>query len=994
MYNYNIFWYYIKQIFYLYLLILPLISFALPWQIQDGLLNKKYINELKKKYPDILNEKQAYELVNAIVSINKLLTIQIHKYTNYWLITGKPAQKIIKIHIKVDLLKIRSHLQAIVNEYINLINSEDTQNTIIQRLKKELENLGFPLATIKLYLKSIDEGVIYNFKINLHSPCLWAKVSLKMKLIPGITFQIQEGDVCNIFKVEEAINQLKFNLTQKGYIGHNIKPPLIIYDPKINMSHLIIQGNIGYKVKYTIVDTDKTKNFNLLLKDNTNINQLADDPQSVKNVLEEQYKNLGYNDIIIENPIKKATPHTIEYIFNITKGPQYKLTAIKFNGNIAYSEQELLQKMFLSKTWQVSNIFNLSTLKEGINNLKNFYQANGYWDINIADPVISKNPTNNTMQALISIKEGYKRILDKISINGNHSINTEDILKLFTLNYKDPITAVNLLNFEKAIKNLYINKGFLNTKIKYNLKFTQQKNVLLTQINVNIDEGKRVKISKIIIKGLNRTNPKVILRELNFTENSWYTPKKIETSRKALINLGIFKSVIITTKDNDDVLSYNENEIQVIITVQEADPINISFGPGWSLYKGAKFSIEGSYKNIGGEGRQLFSSINISEEANQKPIGSATLLGRSLNIGYLEPYIFDLPFNASISFSNIAKADEQWSIAYIFETALSHRFKSFWKDGIGSLFYSHKFNIEKGATEQYEGYLYLIGGNTKTSKIGIRYNIDKRNNLLWPSDGYILSMEASHADKNLGSTIAYDSISVTSSAYIQTIEKLVCAIGISIASYQNIKRFNSNVADILPVSETIHIGGADSIRGFKDRSLGPLVQYDVFDEEGTKLARDKSEVIGGSQSAIYKLELRYPLIPLTLGISTFIDGGNVFFSKKEISNFNEKEIKYNEKYNSTIINEEQKRTPSKIIDNESYSFIDIIKRPKNLVDKNYFSYGLAFNYLTPIGSINISYGIPWKRCASNRSTNCIKRGKQTKHWYTDGELHFNIGAVF
>ncbi len=120
----------------------------------------------------------------------------------------------------------------------------------------------------------------------------------------------------------------------------------------------------------------------------------------------------------------------------------------------------------------------------------------------------------------------------------------------------------------------------------------------------------------------------------------------------------------------------------------------------------------------------------------------------------------------------------------------------------------------------------------------------------------------------------------------------------------------------------------------------------------------------------------------------------MFFSKSEISKFNAKEFEYNENYNSKISDETQKRNPSVILDNEEYSLADILKRPKNLWDKNYFSYGLALNYLTPIGSVNLAYGLPLKRCPTKDSSSCIPRGKKTKHWYLDGELHFNIGATF
>jgi outer membrane protein assembly factor BamA len=355
----------------------------------------------------------------------------------------------------------------------------------------------------------------------------------------------------------------------------------------------------------------------------------------------------------------------------------------------------------------------------------------------------------------------------------------------------------------------------------------------------------------------------------------------------------------------------------------------------------------------------------------------------------LEPHILDSPINGTVSFSSVAKADENWLYTNTSEFGLFYKFKKHFIGSALAVFWNFKSNEEKSSEHQRLGYLNIIGGDVKIDRVGIRYNYDKRNNLLWSTGGFIFTGEVSKAFSIRSDDISYYMWKLSHSGYIGFTDNIVLALGISLASTKNVKRGGSLGADILPVSETYYSGGADTVRGFKERSLGPRVAFDVFDDNGTKISQDTSLPVGGSQAATYKAELRYQLVKDTFVVSGFVDSGNVFFTPKEIDAFNEADARLNA--NSTY----QNRDPSVIVDNSHYNFEEIFTNPNYLWRKHYVSYGLSFSYLTTLGSINVAYGIPWKKCVVDDTSNtCIQRGKTGKFWLTNGEIHLNIGATF
>jgi outer membrane protein assembly factor BamA len=157
------------------------------------------------------------------------------------------------------------------------------------------------------------------------------------------------------------------------------------------------------------------------------------------------------------------------------------------------------------------------------------------------------------------------------------------------------------------------------------------------------------------------------------------------------------------------------------------------------------------------------------------------------------------------------------------------------------------------------------------------------------------------------------------------------------------------------------------VRGFQERSLGPRVE---FTGEGGIAGQN---MLGGSRSAVFKLELRRQMAA-NFAISAFTDAGNVFFAESEIRSFYETQNRSGLGATSTITG------------NTSYSFSDLITNPEYIWKKNYISYGAALNYLTPLGAVNFAWGIPWKRT--------IKGGDQTPRGRRYGDIHLNIGTTF
>ncbi len=944
------------------------------WRIDGVTLTPSLAEKLNTKYPEINDLNTAHNLLRDLGNYLGLLSGSVTKDGKTWVYKVEVAKVIKVIDFRLVTRTFRAQLESIAMDFLGHMDAPEVREKLRNMIEELLKDRGFPKPVISFSVTDRPDGVRYRFHIDYGNPCLIESISLTFPLPSDIEFAVRPGDICDRLQIDDALKELDRDLKEEGYTQARYDPAKSVYNAATNSMKVLISGSLGKKVKYEIRDSDK----GLLLTDIFAASELEDldpslvGPEAMASDIKQRYQARGYDDVQVSGPeVIEAKDDQLTYRFIVTPGRFFRLENIQFQGASAFTRSELINTMDLSTLLSTSTPLNAEKIQSGVESMKSKYRKQGFWDVDIKEPRITKNRESGSAQVLIVIEEGLQRKFAALQVKGNRQLETDDIQELLDIETGSPLDQSLLIDLEKKVRELYLERGYLYIDSTISIDQRAGLNNIFVSVNLLIREGERIKIGDIHITGLVMTDPKVVLRELFFETGDYYDPEVIDASRRAILALGMFQSVQIVPSDRNAAIEQSTT-LDLNVQIKESKPGNISFGPGWSLLRGNRFSVESTYSNIGGVGRQIFMRGQISEEAHQKAIGPKTLIGRSLSVGYLEPHLFDFPVNGTASASNSARADDRWQLSTTGELALTHKFRRFLLGSTLSLFYGQKINREVSSDEERIGYLRLLGGNVRTGRVGIRYFYDNRNDITWPSAGFIFSGELSRARFEYGGNLSFRAWQLGYSHYLGITDKTVFALGFSLDSFEDVDRKGVE-ADVLPQSETLFVGGADTVRGFSERSLGPQVVY----------GSGESKVLGGSHSAYFKAEIRHKIIGDSVAGTIFADTGNVFFSNTEITSFRDAEIE-------TRVEAD---VESRIVDNTPYQFEDVLTKPEYIWTKNYAAYGSAINYLTPLGSINLAYGLPWKRCAE-RTQGCIERGARGKHWIMSGTVHVNIGTQF
>ena len=143
-------------------------------------------------------------------------------------------------------------------------------------------------------------------------------------------------------------------------------------------------------------------------------------------------------------------------------------------------------------------------------------------------------------------------------------------------------------------------------------------------ITFAIDEGPRVYIERINIRGNTRTRDYVIRREFDISEGDAYNRALVDRAERRLKNLDFFKTVKITTEPGS-----SSDRVVLNVDLEEKSTGDFSVSGGYSTTDGALAEVSISERNLLGRGLFAKASVTYGQYA------------RGISLSFVEPYLLD-----------------------------------------------------------------------------------------------------------------------------------------------------------------------------------------------------------------------------------------------------------------------------------------------------------------------------------------------------------------
>ncbi len=332
-------------------------------------------------------------------------------------------------------------------------------------------------------------------------------------------------------------------------VGDSIYLELNIVElPKLNEVKFngIKKGKVEELIKENSLTKGKIVNENLIT--------------TTKNYLENKYKKDGYfnTKVAIRTVADTTSGNNVNMVVNIDKGEKIKIDRIVFDGNEKFSDKKL--RKFMRSTKQINPIrilkpskFIKSKYNDDLAKIIDKYKEKGHRDARIVSDSVFLDKKKNKLAINIKVEEGRKYYFGDIKFLGN-TVFSNQLLNAYLGIKKGDVYNGVLLEKRIAdktkpdgedITNLYQNTGYLFSNVNPVEVKTENDSI---DFEIRITEGPIAYFNKITVVGNDKTNDKVIYRELRTKPGEKYSKEDLVRTVREIGQLGFFDPEAIEPK--------------------------------------------------------------------------------------------------------------------------------------------------------------------------------------------------------------------------------------------------------------------------------------------------------------------------------------------------------------------------------------------------------------------------------------------------------------
>ncbi len=807
---------------------------------------------------------------------------------------------------QLELVGITTFTQSDLEKVLEVSPQEAVDDKKIQQTEKNIRDLyrlhGYEEIKIRsqLYLKNsenvlsiqIAEGLptrVANVKLKISDP-KWQK---KLQDLDG-KLGFASGDIFDQERLANGYRSLQDALSSEDFIDvkvteavvtpvapKNLKLPPIVMTNTAKWVELEVVVDLGERVSFGFRGNTIFTNTQLSawIEEQRLLGLSRDYLTRIKTQIEDQYRNLGYDRVLVE-------PYTFEndqtqkrhVTFIITEGPRVEIETIKFDGNTVFDSDLLHEKFFDLGTLPISrNYYVAKDVEKTAELLIEWIKSQGYLSAKLVNVARTYNEKLKKVSLVIYLYEGEQTIVDLIDFSGLHVFSSEEVKAILATQSGKPLNLYAFSEGIEALKIAYRARGYLDIKVGNEgqsevIQYRQENR--LAEIRLVLEEGIQYRVSDVIISGLVKTRREVVQRELQLKAGDVLEEPKLYQSEAALRRLGIFSGT--TLKVEQDPVRVGGKILK--IEVEEGSPGLVAGGAGLRNDLGARVFGQIAYSNLWGKNHTI--SFNATANRRYKDLGGYLcpndiqrdteptkdhcFIEYDLQLSYAWPWVFlgQTTFRPALSFDRNQYKDfdaTNRALTLGLEKVLIPSAKL-----TGVLTYSLEF------IEQFNANAANAAVDDQRLRIGAftpALALDRRDNPLSPTKGTFTtgSFELARPEflSQRDPAVAYSRLQFRNDVFVPLPRGITYFFSFRTGVAYNLSKPPENDPDNpryqIPLYKRFTLGGVGSVRGFKEQAI----------------SIDDDRAIRGYASYVnYRTQLDFPFAG-ALQIGPFLDAANL-----------------------------------------------------------------------------------------------------------------------
>jgi outer membrane protein insertion porin family len=337
------------------------------------------------------------------------------------------------------------------------------------------------------------------------------------------------------------------------------------------------------------------------------------------------YRRAGYGNTTVSYRIVPLPNGRSDIVYTIAESSKTGVVAINFSGNTEYGSGRLKGLMSTTEmnllSWiKTSDVYDPDKIAADLELVRRFYLRNGYADFQIVSSNATFSPERGGWIVDVVVSEGPRYTVRSVDVQSRlRDVDGSTLRRVVSTNEGDWYNAEAVERSLAAMTVEVGRRGFPFTQVRP--QGARDPGSRTVSISYVVDEGPRVYVERINIRGNTRTMDNVIRREFDLGEGDPYNKVLIDRAERRLNNLGYFNRVRVTNEPGSA-----PDRVVVNVDVEDKATGSFSIAGGYSTTDGFIGDVSLSEANFLGRGQFVRIGGTLGQRA------------RSLEFSFTEPF--------------------------------------------------------------------------------------------------------------------------------------------------------------------------------------------------------------------------------------------------------------------------------------------------------------------------------------------------------------------
>jgi outer membrane protein insertion porin family len=349
----------------------------------------------------------------------------------------------------------------------------------------------------------------------------------------------------------------------------------------------------------------------------------------------ELYRRAGRTEATVEPQVISRPNGRVDLVFVVNESKKSKIAEIEFSGNTVYSDSRLRDEMTTTQSnfmsWlKSSDVYDPDRLNADLELVRRFYLRNGYADFRVASQNVTFDEAANSYRIQVAVEEGPVYRYAAVDVESNVADVDPAVLRSKIKGTAGEIYSAD--EIEKTVEAMSIElatNGYAFAQVRPRGSRDYQNHTVA--VTYSVEEGSRVYVERINVRGNARTRDYVVRREFDLSEGDAYNQALINRAERRLNRLGFFKAVKITSEPGS-----SPDRVIVNVNVEDQSTGEFSVSGGYSTADGFIAEVSVAEKNFLGRGYYVKVGASLGENSNGYDFSFTDpyFLGRRISAGF------------------------------------------------------------------------------------------------------------------------------------------------------------------------------------------------------------------------------------------------------------------------------------------------------------------------------------------------------------------------